>query len=92
MAGDKTGLQIEAWEPLSLVPSALSRSDESSVAVGIALPQYATIASPEWRCIRAIGFFPAWQAFILRESVNESDCPVCAFFNMDILELGSGSC
>jgi len=29
------------------VPSAISRSDESSVAVGIALPQYGTIASPE---------------------------------------------
>jgi len=29
------------------VPGAISRSDESSVAVGIALPQYGTIASPE---------------------------------------------
>jgi len=29
------------------VPSAISRSDESSVAVGIALPQYGTIASPK---------------------------------------------
>jgi len=28
------------------VPSAISRSDESSVAVGIALPQYGTIVSP----------------------------------------------
>jgi len=29
------------------VPRAISRSDESSVAVGIALPQYGTIASPK---------------------------------------------
>jgi probable F420-dependent oxidoreductase len=29
------------------VPRAISRSDESNVAVGIALPQYGTIASPE---------------------------------------------
>jgi probable F420-dependent oxidoreductase len=29
------------------VPSSISRSDESNVAVGIALPQYGTIASPE---------------------------------------------
>ncbi len=29
------------------MPSAISRSDESSVAVGIALPQYGTIASPK---------------------------------------------
>ncbi len=29
------------------VPSAISRSDESNVAVGIALPQYGTIASPK---------------------------------------------
>ena len=32
---------------MSLVPSAISRSDESNVAVGIALPQYGTVASPE---------------------------------------------
>ena len=29
------------------MPSSISRSDESNVAVGIALPQYGTIASPE---------------------------------------------
>ncbi len=29
------------------MPSAISRSDESSVAVGIALPQYGTIVSPK---------------------------------------------
>jgi len=29
------------------VPSAISRSDESNVALGIALPQYGTIASPK---------------------------------------------
>jgi probable F420-dependent oxidoreductase len=29
------------------VPSAISRSDESNVAVGIALPQYGTVASPK---------------------------------------------
>jgi len=34
-------------EPQSQVPSIISRSDESNVAVGIALPQYGTIASPE---------------------------------------------
>jgi len=32
---------------LSLVPSAISRSDESNIAVGIALPQYGTVASPK---------------------------------------------
>jgi len=32
---------------LSLVPSTISRSDETNVAVGIALPQYGTVASPE---------------------------------------------
>ncbi len=32
---------------MSLVPRAISRSDESNVAVGIALPQYGTVASPE---------------------------------------------
>jgi alkanesulfonate monooxygenase SsuD/methylene tetrahydromethanopterin reductase-like flavin-dependent oxidoreductase (luciferase family) len=42
-----TGLWIEAWEPQSQVPWAISRSDESNVAAGIALPQYGTIASPE---------------------------------------------
>ena len=29
------------------MPSAISQSDESNVAVGIALPQYGTVASPE---------------------------------------------
>jgi hypothetical protein len=29
------------------VPGAISRSDESNVAVGIALPQYGMIASPK---------------------------------------------
>src|SRR2546427_2895302 len=33
--------------PLSQVPSSISRSDESDVALGIALPQYGTIASPK---------------------------------------------
>ena len=32
---------------MSLVPSTISRSDETNVAVGIALPQYGTVASPE---------------------------------------------
>ena len=32
---------------MSLVPGAISRSDESNVALGIALPQYGTIASPK---------------------------------------------
>ncbi len=32
---------------MSLVPSAISRSDEPNVAVGIALPQYGKVASPE---------------------------------------------
>ena len=32
---------------MSLVPSAISRSDESNIAVGIALPQYGTVASPK---------------------------------------------
>ena len=34
-------------EPQRQVPSAIIRSDESNVAVGIALPQYGTIASPK---------------------------------------------
>jgi len=33
--------------PLSQVPSVISRSDESNVALGVALPQYGTIASPK---------------------------------------------
>jgi hypothetical protein len=43
----KTGLYIEAWEPSTVVPRAISRSAESNVGVGIALPQYGTIASPK---------------------------------------------
>ena len=32
---------------MSQVPSVINRSDESNVALGVALPQYGTIASPK---------------------------------------------